>query len=55
MTENTEIYDIKTDKWSQGKDLDVELAMPSLVSINDQYLYAIGGSFLDVFCIGLLI
>ena len=45
LTKSTEVYDIKTDKWSQLKDLNEEIVRrPSLVSINDQYLYAIGGS-----------
>ena len=44
MTKNTEIYHINTDEWSQGKDSNEEVLSPCLVSINDQYLYLIGGS-----------
>ena len=47
FSKKTEIYDIKTDKWSQGKDLNEDATEPYLVSINNQYLYSIGGTFID--------
>ena len=40
----TEIYDIKTNKWSEGMDLHENAVKPSLVSIKNQYLYSIGGN-----------
>jgi len=42
-SKKTEIYDTNTNKWNQGMDLNEATRSSSLIPINNQYLYSIGG------------